>query len=193
MWFAGLGDLQQNHWLYIFCGKLLLNSQDAFALLAPRTDGKDHTAPKSIRVLSYDYVFSNITETTKWWEKRIRTRKVYIEPMSLGDKRTPEGLSSLGTNLTLDRSEPVSCRTSLVCINDRAPVAASLASGGMVLWLLAGILNRPKVTKKNIHPSELQHPTRAPPAPTRTPLMKEEEEEEETSSADAEPEAEREL
>jgi len=178
MWFAGLGDLQKNHWLYIFCGKLLLNSQDAFALLAPQPDGKIHVAPKTIRVLSYDYVFSNSTETTKWWEKRARTRKVYLEPMTLGDKRTSEGLTSLGTNLTLDRTEPVSCRTSLVCMDQRAPVAASLAAGGLVLWLLSGILLRPKVTK-SIRPSELQSPaspgsTLLPtPVPT-TPIEEEE-------------------
>lgn len=150
---AGLGSPQQSQWLTLFCGKLLLNSKDTFALLssAPPT-----RPPKYIRATQTEYTFANsTTNPDHWWRRKPRTRKPFLDMMTLSDQRTVELLTGMGTNMTLDRSVSVACYTSLFCMDQRPEVVASLVAGTIVLVLVSHFLGNkePKVT--TIRPSQL--------------------------------------
>ncbi|HTR41692.1 MAG TPA: lipase maturation factor family protein [Pseudomonadales bacterium] len=70
MWFAALGDYQQNPWFGSFCVQLLRGSPDVLALLAknPFPD----KPPVYIRAEVYNYHFTDFTErriTGAWWKR----------------------------------------------------------------------------------------------------------------------------
>ena len=70
MWFAALGNYEQNPWFGNFCVRLLQGSPQVLALIAknPFPD----KPPVYIRAEVYDYHFSNVTErwaTGAWWNR----------------------------------------------------------------------------------------------------------------------------
>jgi len=82
MWFAALGDYQQNPWFQNFCVRLLQGSPDVLALLAknPFPD----KPPLYIRAELYDYHFTNFAErraTGDWWKRTLIGE--YLPPVSL--------------------------------------------------------------------------------------------------------------
>ncbi len=84
MWFAGLGDYQQNPWFVDFCLRLLQGSPPVLTLLA-KNPFTDHP-PRYLRAELYDYQFTNFVErraTGAWW-KRQRLGE-YLPPISLSD------------------------------------------------------------------------------------------------------------
>jgi uncharacterized membrane protein YphA (DoxX/SURF4 family) len=82
MWFAALGDYQQNPWFQNFCVRLLQGSPDVLALLAknPFPD----KPPLYIRAELYDYHFTNFAErraSGAWWKRTLIGE--YSPPISL--------------------------------------------------------------------------------------------------------------
>jgi lipase maturation factor 1 len=70
MWFAALGNVQENPWLGNFCVRLLEGSPHVLALLAknPFPD----KPPRYIRAEVYNYQFTNFAErraTGDWWKR----------------------------------------------------------------------------------------------------------------------------
>lgn len=82
MWFAALGNYQQNPWLISFAEKLLRGSPAILNLL----DGNpfpDHP-PKYIRAVVYDYQFTTPEEkrgSGQWWKATYKG--IYLPPISL--------------------------------------------------------------------------------------------------------------
>ena len=82
MWFAALGNYQQNPWFVNFCVRLLQGSPEVLALM-------DHNPfpekpPVFIRARLYDYRFTNISErqaTGAWWQSV--PAGDYLPPISL--------------------------------------------------------------------------------------------------------------
>jgi hypothetical protein len=72
MWFAALGDLQQNGWFLNFARCLLRGAPDVLALM-----GKNpfpHAPPRYLRAKLYDYRFTSMEEhrrTGAWWTRRL--------------------------------------------------------------------------------------------------------------------------
>jgi predicted DCC family thiol-disulfide oxidoreductase YuxK len=70
MWFAALGNYEQNPWFGNFCVRLLQGSPDVLALLEKNPfPGKP---PAYVRAEVFDYHFSNVTErwaTGAWWTR----------------------------------------------------------------------------------------------------------------------------
>jgi predicted DCC family thiol-disulfide oxidoreductase YuxK len=84
MWFAALGNYQQNPWFSNFCLRLLQGSPEVSALLA-KDPFPDHP-PRYLRAGLYDYQFTGFAErraTGAWW-KRERLGE-YLPPVSLAD------------------------------------------------------------------------------------------------------------
>jgi len=82
MWFAALGNYQQNPWFGNFCERLMQGSPDVLALLEknPFSD----KPPQYIRAELYDYHFTNYTErraTGAWWKRELIGE--YLPPVSL--------------------------------------------------------------------------------------------------------------
>jgi predicted DCC family thiol-disulfide oxidoreductase YuxK len=82
MWFAALGDYQQNPWFGNFCERLLQGSPDVLALLDknPFPDKPPHF----IRAEFYNYHFTNFAErraTGAWWKRE--SIGEYLPPVSL--------------------------------------------------------------------------------------------------------------
>jgi lipase maturation factor 1 len=72
MWFAALGNYQQNPWFVNFCVRLLQGSPQVLALLEknPFPDAP----PKYIRAVAYEYRFTdNVTrkKTGEWWRREL--------------------------------------------------------------------------------------------------------------------------
>jgi predicted DCC family thiol-disulfide oxidoreductase YuxK len=70
MWFAALGDYQQNPWFGNFCVRLLQGSPEVLALL--EKNPFPEKPPLYIRAEVFDYHFSNVTErwaTGAWWTR----------------------------------------------------------------------------------------------------------------------------
>ncbi|HUA68453.1 MAG TPA: lipase maturation factor family protein, partial [Candidatus Saccharimonadales bacterium] len=70
MWFAALGDYQQNPWFVNFCIRLLQGSPEVLNLLAGNPF-PEHP-PRYIRAEVYDYKFTNLSErraTGAWWKR----------------------------------------------------------------------------------------------------------------------------
>ena len=70
MWFAALGNYQDNPWFEYFCARLLQGSPDVLALIAK--DPFPDKPPVYIRAEVYDYHFTNSVErwaTGAWWER----------------------------------------------------------------------------------------------------------------------------
>jgi lipase maturation factor 1 len=70
MWFAALGDVQQNPWFGNFCVRLLQGSPDVLALLSKNPFPAK--PPIYIRAEVYDYHFTDFAErraTGAWWKR----------------------------------------------------------------------------------------------------------------------------
>lgn len=82
MWFAALGNYQQNPWFGNFCVRLLQGSPDVVALL--KTDPFPQKPPRYIRAELYDYQFTTFPErraTGAWWKREFIGE--YLPPVSL--------------------------------------------------------------------------------------------------------------
>jgi predicted DCC family thiol-disulfide oxidoreductase YuxK len=86
MWFAALGNYQDNPWFVQFLIKLLQGSPDVLGLL--KTNPFPGTPPQFIRAQVYDYHFTDWKthfQTGAWWQKSYL--KDYIPAFSLKDLR----------------------------------------------------------------------------------------------------------
>ena len=82
MWFAALGNYQQNPWFVNFCERLLQGSPEVLALLE-KNPFPGHP-PRYIRAEFYDYHFTNFAErraTGAWWKREFIGE--YLPPISL--------------------------------------------------------------------------------------------------------------
>jgi len=82
MWFAALGNYQQNPWFGNFCEQLLQGSPEVLALLG-KNPFPNHP-PRFIRAEFYDYRFTNCAErraTGAWWKREFVGE--YLPPVSL--------------------------------------------------------------------------------------------------------------
>jgi hypothetical protein len=72
MWFAALGNYQQNPWFISFCQKLLEGSPDVSALLAKNPFPSK--PPRYLRAMVYQYHFTDLKAKSKqgsWWKRDI--------------------------------------------------------------------------------------------------------------------------
>ena len=84
MWFAALGDYQENPWFVNFCLRLLQGSPEVTALLA-KNPFPDHP-PRYLRAGLYDYQFTDFAERRgagAWWKREYIG--LYLPPVSLSD------------------------------------------------------------------------------------------------------------
>jgi hypothetical protein len=82
MWFAALGNAQQNPWFYNFAGRLLQGSPPVLALLAHNPF--PGSPPHYIRAVVYDYQFTDFTarrSTGAWWRRQ--EQATYLPAISL--------------------------------------------------------------------------------------------------------------
>jgi hypothetical protein len=82
MWFAALGNYEQNPWLVAFGGQLLRGSPPVLALLE-KNPFPQHP-PRYVRAEVYDYHFTTFAErraTGAWWKREIIGE--YLPPLSL--------------------------------------------------------------------------------------------------------------
>lgn len=82
MWFAALGNYQQNPWFVSFMLQLLRGNSEVLALMDKNPF--PHSPPRYIRALVYDYHFTNFAESRKsgaWWRRELKG--VYFPPVSL--------------------------------------------------------------------------------------------------------------
>ena len=82
MWFAALGNYQQNTWFANFCERLLQGSPEVLALLAKNPFPEQ--PPRFIRAELYDYHFTNFAErrmTGAWWKREFAGE--YLPAISL--------------------------------------------------------------------------------------------------------------
>jgi hypothetical protein len=82
MWFAALGNSQQNPWFVNFCERLLQGLPEVLALLE-KNPFRDHP-PRQIRAEFYDYRFTNLAErrvSGAWWKREFIGE--YLPPISL--------------------------------------------------------------------------------------------------------------
>ncbi len=82
MWFAALGNYQDDRWILHFMGRLLSGSPDVLQLLAknPFPDAPPHY----VRALRYDYRFTTAVErksTGEWWRRELKG--TYVPAISL--------------------------------------------------------------------------------------------------------------
>jgi len=71
LWFASLGDWQQNEMVPITEERLLENDRDVMGLF--RSDPFDGAAPKQVRAVLWQYWFTSMAEkrqTGDWWKRR---------------------------------------------------------------------------------------------------------------------------
>jgi lipase maturation factor 1 len=81
MWFAALGNIQQNPWFESFCIRLLQGSPEVLALLEKNPFPKH--PPRYIRAEFYDYHFTSFAEyraTGAWWKREPAGE--YLPPVS---------------------------------------------------------------------------------------------------------------
>lgn len=82
MWFAALGNYQENPWFGAFCGRLLQGSPEVLGLLA-NNPFPDHP-PRFIRAELYEYHFTTFAgrrATGAWWKRELAGE--YLPPISL--------------------------------------------------------------------------------------------------------------
>ena len=85
MWFAALGNYQQNPWFVNFCIRLLQGSPPVLALL--KHDPFPAGPPRYIRAVVYEYHFTSFAErrrTGAWWRRKFKAE--YLPPLSLKEK-----------------------------------------------------------------------------------------------------------
>ena len=88
MWFAALGNYQQNPWVVNFCIRLLQGSPKVLALMG--TNPFPEKPPRHIRATLYSYRFTDFAErrrTGAWW-RRERLGE-YLPPISLRESDAP--------------------------------------------------------------------------------------------------------
>lgn len=84
MWFAALGNYQQNPWLLRFMLRLLQGSPQVSKLLAGNPFAK--APPTYVRASVYEYQFTNWRErreTGSWWKREYRG--VYLPALDRED------------------------------------------------------------------------------------------------------------
>ena len=84
MWFAALGNYEQNPWLLRFMLRLLQGSPEAARLLASNPFAQ--APPKYVRALVYEYRFTSWPEwraTGAWWKREYRG--LYLPPLTRED------------------------------------------------------------------------------------------------------------
>jgi hypothetical protein len=72
MWFAALGDYQENPWVLYLMAKLLENAKPVVALL--KTNPFADAPPRYIRAVVYDYHFTDaatLKRTGNWWRREL--------------------------------------------------------------------------------------------------------------------------
>jgi predicted DCC family thiol-disulfide oxidoreductase YuxK len=82
MWFAALGNIDQNPWFQNFCFRLLQDSPEVTALL--QKNPFPDKPPRYIRAELYNYQFTNFAErraTGAWWKREPIGE--YLPPVSL--------------------------------------------------------------------------------------------------------------
>jgi len=82
MWFAALGNYQQNPWFANFCERLLQGSPEVLALVE-KNPFPGHP-PRYLRAELYDYRFTSFAErraTAAWWQREFIGE--YLPPLSL--------------------------------------------------------------------------------------------------------------
>jgi hypothetical protein len=82
MWFAALGNSQDNPWFENFCERLLQGSPPVLALLQKNPFPKH--PPQFIRAELYEYHFTDPAEwraTGAWWQREPAGE--YLTPMAL--------------------------------------------------------------------------------------------------------------
>ena len=82
MWFAALGDLQNNQWFAGLVLRLLQGAPDVLGLL--ESNPFPHHPPRYIRALLYDYSFTDREQrrrTGDWWERK--PVGIYLAPVAL--------------------------------------------------------------------------------------------------------------
>jgi predicted DCC family thiol-disulfide oxidoreductase YuxK len=82
MWFAALGDYQNDPWILHFMERLLEGSPDVLRLLA--RDPFPGAPPRYVRALLYDYRFTTAAErrnTGDWWRSELKA--TYVPAISL--------------------------------------------------------------------------------------------------------------
>lgn len=88
MWFAALGQYQDNPWFGNFCLRLLQGSPQVLALL--ETDPFPTKPPRYIRAELYNYEFTTFSErreTGAWWKRQYLGE--YLPPISLPPVSSP--------------------------------------------------------------------------------------------------------
>lgn len=86
MWFAALGNYQQNPWLVNFCVRILQGSPKVLALL--ERNPFPNAPPHYVRAITYDYRFTDFAtrrKTGAWW-RRERTGD-YFPAISLREEK----------------------------------------------------------------------------------------------------------
>jgi hypothetical protein len=81
MWFAALGDLQENQWVKNLLYRLMTGEPSVTGLLEPPPFS---SPPRYIRVLLYDYTFTTPSERTRTgavWQRQLRG--IWFGPVSL--------------------------------------------------------------------------------------------------------------
>ena len=84
MWFAALGNVEDNPWLVRFCLKLLEGSSSIDKLLLTNPFSDSGKPPRFIRAVVYDYRFNHplaLVKTGHWWTRRYR--KIYMPAFCL--------------------------------------------------------------------------------------------------------------
>lgn len=85
MWFAALGNYQENPWLISFCQKLLEGSPDVLSLIAKNPFPSN--PPHYLRAMVYQYHFTDLKTKSQqgfWWKRDIQGS--YLPVLSLKDQ-----------------------------------------------------------------------------------------------------------
>jgi hypothetical protein len=92
MWFAALGSINQNSWLFNLAVQILRNNSDVLELMDTQTKNPfPFKPPTYIRAIAYDYKFTTITDnSTQWWQRSFHHE--YMPKLSLKDPRVTEFL-----------------------------------------------------------------------------------------------------
>lgn len=91
MWFAALGNYQNNPWIVNLCVRLMQGSPQVLALLDKNPFPKK--PPKYLRATLYLYHFTDTTERRKtgnWWKRR--PALIYLPEISLSTNGGPSGV-----------------------------------------------------------------------------------------------------
>src|SRR5205814_5704779 len=88
MWFAALGNYQQNRWFINFCVRLLQGSPEVLDLLGHNPFPNE--PPRYIRAVLYEYHFTDLAtkqKTGAWWRRELKG--LYLPPVSQRQTNEP--------------------------------------------------------------------------------------------------------